>query len=393
MGTEGFDTKRSRWLRRLAFTAPSRPQPAHATRRDFLISIRALSSPGPIRTQEIDHIMAPNVPNVEPDIAVSDFMKEREDEVSVSTHRNYKYTLELLVEWCEETGVEYVNELDGYKLKRWKLWRQEHDIGKVTLKNNISTIRTFVQWCEDAELVPPNLHDKLSLPDLSEKEQSDDTMLSPERVEHTLAYLEKYEYATMRHALFEFIWHTCSRMGTVRAIDIDDYYPEQRYVIIRHRPETGTPLKNGGKAERQVNLGEHTCEVLDDYIDIHRKPVAEDTRRKPLFTTGHGRMSTTTIRKNMYAITRPCHVTGECPHDRDMNECEATSYKRASKCPSSMSPHPLRRSALTYHVEQDWPKDKLSERGNVSIDVLNRHYDESREEKNRMNRRAYLDNL
>lgn len=140
---------------------------------------------GPIRTQKMDHIRNPNVPNVEPDIAVSDFMKERKDEVSASTHRNYKYTLELLIEWCENNDVEYVNETDGYKLKRWKLWRQEQAIGKVTLKNNISTIRTFLQWCEDAELLPPNLHDKLSLPDLSEKEQSNDTMLSPERVKHT----------------------------------------------------------------------------------------------------------------------------------------------------------------------------------------------------------------
>jgi len=95
----------------------------------------------------------------------------------------------------------------------------------------------------------------------------------------------------------------------------------------------------------------------------------------------------------MYALTRPCHVTNECPHKKEISKCEATDFKLASRCPSSMSPHPLRRAALTYHIERNWPKDKLSERGNVSVDVLNKHYDESREEKNRMNRQEYLDNL
>jgi hypothetical protein len=220
-----------------------------------------------------------------------------------------------------------------------------------------------------------------------------DTIFSEKRVTTTLAYLEKFEYATLRHALFQFIWHTSSRMGTVRALDLEDYYSTRQYVEIRHRPETGTPLKNGGKAERQINLNSETCDVLDDYIEINRKPINADAQREPLFTTGHGRISKTSIRKNIYALTRPCHVLNECPHDRAINECEAATYKRAFRCPSSVSPHPLRRAALTYHIEQDWPKDKISERGNVSVDVLNKHYDESREEKKRMNRREYLDNL
>jgi len=333
------------------------------------------------------------MPKIRPQQAVNDFLKEREGEVRQSTHRNYQYTLERLVDFCEKNDIEYVNDLDGYSLKQWKLWRREQDINRVTLKNNLSTLRVFISWCEDAELVVPNLHERITLPDLSEDEVADHTFLTEKRVNQTLAYLDTFEYATLRHVLFQFIWHTCCRTGTVRALDLDDYSPKRQYVEIRHRPETGTPLKNGGKAERHINLGEETCEVLDDYIAAHRKPVGEDARRKPLFTTSHGRVTKTTIRKNMYAITRPCHVTNECPHDREINECEAAYFKYVSRCPSSMSPHPLRRAALTYHIEKDWPKDKLSERGNVSVDVLNKHYDESREEKNRMNRRAYLDNL
>ena len=336
------------------------------------------------------------IPNVEPDIAVSDFMKERKGEVSDSTHRNYKYTLELLVDWCERNDIEYVNSLDGYKLKQFKTWRQDHDIGKVTLRNNLSTIRVFIKWCEDAELLPPNLHDRIAMPNLSEDEQADDTMLSTERVEHTLAYLEKYEYATIRHVLFKLIWHTGFRMGTVRAIDMEDYHSKRQFVEVRHRPETDTPLKNGGKAERQVNLSEDMCNVIDDYLSVNREPTP-DARRQALFTTSGGRVTTNRIRKHMYIVTRPCHVTGECPHDKEMSHdksgCDAYKARFAHGCPSSMSAHPIRRASLTHHIEQDWPKEKISERGNVSVEVLNKHYDESREEQNRMNRKKYLDNL
>lgn len=66
---------------------------------------------------------------------------------------------------------------------------------------------------------------------------------------------------------------------------------------------------------------------------------------------------------------------------------------QSSKCPSSMSSHPVRRAAITYHLNRNWPKEKVSERANVSIDVLEEHYDGRSEGERAMTRRQYLDNL
>lgn len=332
--------------------------------------------------------------NITPKQAVEDFLAEREEEVSKASHRNYKYTLKELIRFCENNDIEYVGNLHGYHLKKFKLYRRSQGIKEVTLKNNLSTLRVFLRWCEQAELVEPNFSELVQLPDLSYDDRVSETVLSLERVEDTLDYYYKYEYASRRHIVFQLTWHTCFRMGTVIALDLDDYCKSRNQIKVRHRPATGTPLKNGIEAERVVNISDRVAEVLEDYIQAPRKNVTDDEGRDPLFTTRYGRSTRTTLRKNFYGITRPCKVADYCPHDRSIEECEAANRKKsASKCPSSRSPHPVRRAAITYHLNQDWPSEKISERANVSTEVLEEHYDSRTEGERAKTRKQYLDNL
>jgi hypothetical protein len=134
-------------------------------------------------------------------------------------------------------------------------------------------------------------------------------------------------------------------------------------------------------------------EVLTDYLNVTRDPVTDNAGRKPLFTTPSRRLYATILRKDLYAITRPCFVGVSCPHDRDPNECEATAKKKASSCPSSLSAHPVRRSAITYHLNRDIPKEKVSERANVSVSVLETHYDARTEDEKAASRKQYLEDL
>lgn len=182
-------------------------------------------------------------------------------------------------------------------------------------------------------------------------------------------------------------------MGSVQALDLDDYYPKSKQIEVRHRPNSETPPKNGRDGERNVNLSDEMCRVLNDYIDVKRDDTTDEYGREPLFTTPTKRIYDTLLRKDTYAITRPCHVGLECPHDRDPETCEATKKKQAHSCPSSMSPHPFRRAAVTYHLNQGWPKEKLSERADVSIDILDKHYDARTKSEEAATRRQYLDNL
>ncbi|MDS0477982.1 site-specific integrase [Natrinema sp. 1APR25-10V2] len=337
--------------------------------------------------------MTSSSPRITPADALEDFNAERKPEVSASTFRNYQYPLRQFISFCNDNEIEYINDITAYDLKKFKIQRQNSGIKKKTLQNNLSSLRVFIRWCENAGLVETHMHEKIEDPDLTREDEVSDVSLPRDRTKEILGYLRKYEYATLRHTLFAFIWHTGTRMGTVRAIDLTDYHPRHQYIEIHHRPETETPLKNKKDGERQITLLDGMCDLLDDYIDAQRHDTTDEYGREPLFTTRQGRISTTTIRKNMYGVTRPCYIGKECPHGREETECDAYRYPKAGGCPSSVSPHPMRRSAITEHLNTGMRKEHVSERANVSVDILDRHYDVRTDAEKRMNRLDDVQNL
>ena len=64
-----------------------------------------------------------------------------------------------------------------------------------------------------------------------------------------------------------------------------------------------------------------------------------------------------------------------------------------SKCPSSVSPHAIRRGSITQHLSKDVSEKVVSDRMNVSLDVLEEHYDRRSEREKADQRRDYLDEL
>jgi integrase len=145
--------------------------------------------------------------------------------------------------------------------------------------------------------------------------------LSPHEVEVILECCEEFDYATRRHAMFYLIWHTGIRSGTVHALGIRDYHSNEGYLDIRNRPEIGTCLRNRDRGEREINLKQKACEVLDDYLDQNHPGVEDDHGRMPLFGTSQDRIYMTTIQRNIYTLTRPCHYLNERPHDRSIKDC------------------------------------------------------------------------
>lgn len=65
----------------------------------------------------------------------------------------------------------------------------------------------------------------------------------------------------------------------------------------------------------------------------------------------------------------------------------------ASKCPSSRSPHALRRGSITHHLREGTPEKVVSDRMNVSSDILERHYDRRSEREKMESRREFLRDL
>ncbi|MFD1585498.1 tyrosine-type recombinase/integrase [Halorientalis brevis] len=354
--------------------------------------------------------MSDNLDPLEPEAAMDLYLDTRRGELRPKTFRSQRYRLTAFVRWCRAEGITNMNDVDGRTLHAFRVARRDGfedydqhymddyaEVGQQTLYNHLSTLRVFLRFVSKVDAVPESLPSKIILPTVSEDEQVSDTTLDPARADSILHYLDRYHYASRKHVILLLLWHTGCRAGGIRALDLEDVDLDGTHprvdgpaVNFVHRPETDTPLKNGERGERWNGISEYVAEVLHDYINGPRNDIEDSYGRDPLLTTRQGRPRVSTIRNTMYAITRPCWYGEECPHDREIDSCEAAPYKMATKCPSSRSPHDARSGSLTRYLLQDTPRDVVQDRMNVSDKVLDRHYDRRTLREKMEQRRKYL---
>lgn len=327
-----------------------------------------------------------------PDEAVNRYFKDRENELSKTTKREYGYRLNAFTEWCEKVDLDNMNELTALDVQNFKEWRAG-SVKHITLKGDMWTVRSFIEFCEHIGVTPEGIHRKVRIPVVSYEQEVKNTQLTKEEASAILKHLEKFEYASLRHALFITLWKTGMRRGALYALDVDDFNETDRTLAIRHRPSTGTPLKNKKRGERLISIGRKHSQVLADYIEHTRPALTDENERDPLFVGQTARAQKTTIQRNVYTATRPCHYTNECPHDRNPEECEALSYNTASKCPSSVGPHALRKGYVTAALNAGQAQDVTGERTNMSRRVLEKHYDQRTEVEKMEQRRKHLKDI
>lgn len=119
--------------------------------------------------------------------------------------------------------------------------------------------------------------------------------------------------------------------------------------------------------------------------------MTDDYGRELLLASPQGRITKSTIRKYVYKWSRPCAVGAACPHDRGPDECDAANnLDQASKCPSSVTPHPIRRGYITRLLKAGVSMEVVSDRCNVSPVVIDEHYDVRSEDEKMRQRQAVL---
>ena len=327
---------------------------------------------------------------IDPRTAKQMYLDDRRNEVADATLQAHDYRLQQFVRWCEAEEIENLNTLSGRDLHQFRIKRKtEDELATATMKGQLATLRMFVRFCAAINAVRPDLDEKILLPRTTEEDTRDE-MLGAEQAEQVLDHLERYKYASLQHVWLTVLWHTGIRSGAGRGLDVCDYDSDERYLDLQHRPNEDTPLKNGKQGRRLVALSEQVSKLIDDWLTVNHPGVVDEYGRKPLFATNHGRISRERARSIAYQYTRPCVYTGDCPHDREIDECDAQSTSRAYACPSSLSTHPIRRGAITHHLQKETPERFVSERMNVSLDVLEKHYDQRTEKEKLQQRRQYL---
>jgi integrase len=324
------------------------------------------------------------------------YLEHRQEELRAATRRKHRSALGTFVDWTEEVGLSDLTDLTGRRLVEFKTWRKrEADVKTVSLNGNLGILRRFLKFCVTVEAVPEGIPEKVPLPNVPPDEEVNEWVPTDETVEGIQSYFRRFEYASRRHVAFELIAEVGLRLGAVRAIDLADFDPDELVIELHHRPEGGakygTPLKNGADGERIVNVSEQLGDFIEAYIQHNRAEVEDRFGREPLFTSSSGRPSTTTYRRDSYKMTRPCVYSGECPHGRDQAACEATQNTNAGECPSRFSTHPVRKWSIMNQLDSGVPKELLSDRVDVSVPVLDKHYDQRSEERKSKRRREVLE--
>jgi len=352
---------------------------------------------------------------IPPRAAVERFVSKRETDSTEQTIRTYSDRLMRLVRWLEENDVLNINDVDGRTLQEFLAHRQQ-SCNKTTLNNEFGTIKKFFEFLVAIEATEPEMPDKVQLlkPSATADEQTNTEKISPARARRILEFLERYEYASRNHVIMLLMWRFAFRYSDLRAIDVRDLsldgeldeerlreigeepenLPDQigPHLYMVSRPETGTRLKNHLKSQRVVSLTDEEVQVLRDYIENKRTDVTDDAGREPLVTTVQGRPTDSSVRRWMYRMTQPCLV-GDCPHDRDPDDCEFLRHGHESGCPSTHAPHRIRTGAISNMREQGISVEDVAERVDATPETVRQHYDFSAEMKRLENRRSQFEDL
>lgn len=323
------------------------------------------------------------------------FLDAKQLEYTAETLRDYESRLNQFVEWADDHDeIETISDVTGWHLEQFRIFRQGQDLAPTTIKGQMQCLKIWLEYAADIEAVDEMLPYKVTVPKLKEHETTDDTKLETEAAQQLVDHFRdaRVTYASEEHVAFEIAWFVGARLGGIRALDLEDYYPDEQYVRFQNRP-TFTRLKKGQKGERAVQIPAETCEVLDVYIDEVREQIRDREGRDPLLTSTQGRPSAGTIQNWIYHATIPCRHS-ECPHDQTPRSCDWTERNKASGCPSSRSPHQVRTGSITWQLNKELTYEEVAERVNSDPDTLRRYYDKAGDvERMTLRRRDLVDKL
>ncbi|MFP9062334.1 tyrosine-type recombinase/integrase [Natrialbaceae archaeon A-chndr2] len=308
---------------------------------------------------------------------------------SPETRAQYTRTIPHFIEFAEQKGIEtprrispdivddYVNELQS---------EFEPDATVLTYTKNV---RAWLRWIGKRQMCDEHVYRILDKDELGLTPKARDEAFSEHTAKHILSKLRQQRRGSTCHALLELCWNAGPRIGDIHSLDVQDFNPNENTIQFRHRPESGTRLKNGnentatkGDGERDIVTQESVVEAIQIYVRNERPEVTDAYDRDPLFATSHGRAAKSTLRRWVYKATS-CRWS---PEESTAQTCDGNCDPDSSVCPLSYYPHAIRRGAIVNHLSGGLRPDRASERFDVSPQVLKKHYDPRAKEKKLVDR-------
>jgi hypothetical protein len=329
--------------------------------------------------------LSPGLEPMPPEEGISRYLDVKSDEVRPGTLDQYRTKMSYVREYLlQERALDNLNNMTPLMASDYKQWREEESLDREkplepkTVKDDMHLYKEFLEYLATWRAVSSDVPESVQIPELDDGVGVEKETLAPERAASTNEYLARFEYGSIEQAVWLVFTKTGRRPCDLHALDLGDfnYSSDGSTLEFVHRPESGTPLKEGLAHEASISLTEEVGEALQDYVVHQRQDVTDDTGREPLFTTANGRISKSTIQEYVYKWSRPCAIGEECPHDRDPAECEAAqTAKAASKCPDSRSPRPIRSGYITAKLNAGSSYEAVCQRVGATKTVLKKHYD------------------
>jgi len=349
-----------------------------------------------------DHILAGQQDTLDPmmiDEGIQRYLKTRSGSLRPTTVKEYENELLRLQQHLEKNGIQNLNDVRNRDLNDYFIWRREDSyntrLSTNTMRDVRYIVRDFVRYAATIDAIDSDVPGDIQIPKLADGEDVRDVEIDAERLRQIFDQIEKRAYASREHVVWALLDETGRRLGCIHSLDYDDVHldVEHPFLEFRHDPPE-TSLKNAEKGEMKVNIPESLCNVLDTYLKYNRKECTTENGRSPLLTTSYGRLSKSTMRKYVYKWSRPCFLNEECPEGHDSEGCGASASRdKYSKCPDSHSPHDIRHTYLTERLRDGVPTEALSERCDVTKEILDKHYDERTSEEKRDLRRRVLEEV
>lgn len=122
--------------------------------------------------------------------AMQMYLDERSHELAEATIQSHRYRLKQFVQWCEQNGIDNLNEFSGRDIHYFRVKRRNEDeLATASMKGQLATLRMFLRFCASIDAVRSGLDEKIILPATGEEEAREE-MLDSKRAQKVLDYLE-----------------------------------------------------------------------------------------------------------------------------------------------------------------------------------------------------------
>ncbi len=229
------------------------------------------------------------------------------------TIKNRRFHLIRFIEWCDERGISYPNEvtkpiLDHYK-RRVHLHRKK-DGTQLTIHSQrvvLTPVRTFFRWLSKQGYILSNPAAELELP--KKERHLPKHILSADEVEKVLAQVNIDEPMGIRNrAILETLYSTGIRRAELTNLRLYDIDMGRGIVQIR---------QGKGRKDRFIPIGDRAIKWIDKYVREVRTIHAREPSDGPLFVSYRGgalkpdslsRMTKGVIDRADLNKTGSCHI-------------------------------------------------------------------------------------